>query len=124
MKYNNVSDITHKGLDISIYELEESGRVIVDVKKPCGELLHGFDAHLARSEALAYGTGWIDGYLTKKRVFMYVYIESERGLWTVGFYNPEGKFCPESDHTSTEAAAARVSYLNGSKVVSYDPEEF
>jgi hypothetical protein len=44
---------------------------------------------------------------------MYVYIQSEPGLWTVGFYNPDGKFEPESDHDTTDSAAARVSYLNG-----------
>jgi len=44
---------------------------------------------------------------------MYVYIESERGLWTVGFYSPDGKWHPESDYDSTEKAAERVHYLNG-----------
>lgn len=44
---------------------------------------------------------------------MYVYIQSEKKLWTVGFYNPEGKFIPESDHDSKEAAATRIHYLNG-----------
>ena len=43
----------------------------------------------------------------------YVYIQSEPGLWTVGFYTPSGKFEPESDHESTESASARVHYLNG-----------
>lgn len=46
---------------------------------------------------------------------MYIYIKSEPQLWTVGFYNPEGKFEPESDHSSTDEAAARVSFLNGNK---------
>lgn len=44
---------------------------------------------------------------------MYVYIESERGLWTVGFYSPDSKWHPESDHNSTEKVAERVHYLNG-----------
>lgn len=43
----------------------------------------------------------------------YVYIKSEPGLWTVGFYDPDDCFVPESDHSSTESAAARVHYLNG-----------
>lgn len=44
---------------------------------------------------------------------MYVYIESEYNLWTVGFYNPSGQWVPESDHDTKEAAAKRVAYLNG-----------
>ena len=44
---------------------------------------------------------------------MYVYIQSERCLWTVGFYDPSGKFIPESDYSSMIAAATRVAYLNG-----------
>lgn len=43
----------------------------------------------------------------------YVYVKSEPGLWTVGFYRPDGKWEPESDHASREAAAKRVHYLNG-----------
>ena len=46
---------------------------------------------------------------------MYVYIKSEKQLWTVGFYSPDGEWHPESDHESTESAAARVRYLNGGK---------
>lgn len=44
---------------------------------------------------------------------MYVYIKSQPGLYTVGFYQPDGTWEPESDHSSTEEAAARVHYLNG-----------
>jgi hypothetical protein len=44
---------------------------------------------------------------------MYVYIESEKGLYTVGFYDPSGKWHPESDHGTRERAAKRVAYLNG-----------
>lgn len=44
---------------------------------------------------------------------MYVYRAFEPGLWTVGFYSPDGEWFSESDHDSIEAAAARVSYLNG-----------
>jgi len=47
----------------------------------------------------------------------YVYIKC-RGeeLWTVGFYDPEGKWIPESDHPTAKFAAARVHYLNGGNV--------
>lgn len=49
---------------------------------------------------------------------MYVYIQSERnefgGLWTVGFYTPDGTWVPESDHNSAAAAAIRTAWLNGS----------
>jgi hypothetical protein len=44
----------------------------------------------------------------------YVYQSFEAGLWTVGFYRPDGKFEPESDHGSSEEAAKRVAWLNGS----------
>jgi len=44
---------------------------------------------------------------------MWVYIKSESDLWTVGFYDPEGKWQPDSDHESCQAAARRVHWLNG-----------
>ena len=43
----------------------------------------------------------------------YVYLKSEAGLWTVGFYEPNGKWHPESDHSSAQTAADRVAVLNG-----------
>ena len=43
----------------------------------------------------------------------YVYQSFERGLWTVGFYDPSGKWHAESDHDDPEEAAKRVNYLNG-----------
>lgn len=43
----------------------------------------------------------------------YVYIRSEPGVWTVGFYAPDGKWNPESDHNTAESAAERVAWLNG-----------
>jgi len=49
----------------------------------------------------------------------WVYIQSEHtsagSLWTVGFYSPDGKWHPESDHESQENASERVHYLNGGK---------
>jgi hypothetical protein len=47
---------------------------------------------------------------------MYVYIRSEPGLWTVGFYDPTGKWQAESDHETSEGAARRVAFLNGNRV--------
>jgi len=46
---------------------------------------------------------------------MYVYIQSEPGLWTVGFYSPSGEWHPDSDWNVREDAAKRVNYLNGGK---------
>lgn len=44
---------------------------------------------------------------------MYVYIRSEPQLWTVGYYDPSGKWQSESDHGSRVEAAERVHWLNG-----------
>lgn len=38
-----------------------------------------------------------------------------RNLYTVGYYEPDGTWIPESDHNDTERAAERVHYLNGGK---------
>ncbi len=50
---------------------------------------------------------------------MYVYIVSEHNehgnLYTVGFYNPDGKWNPESDWDDKDKATERVHYLNGGK---------
>lgn len=53
----------------------------------------------------------------------YVYVQSETAaqtgsypLYTVGFYDPAGKWQPESDHggrSGKDDAAARVAWLNG-----------
>ncbi len=51
----------------------------------------------------------------------YVYIQSEPpgvdsdGLYTVGFYAPDGTWEPESDHGKRERAADRVHWLNGGR---------
>ena len=44
---------------------------------------------------------------------MYVYVQTESGLYTVGFYKPDGRWVAESDHRGEEGASARVHYLNG-----------
>lgn len=48
----------------------------------------------------------------------YVYITSEpqTPLYTVGFYDPSGKWQPESDWNTREQAANRVSMLNGGRL--------
>jgi hypothetical protein len=43
----------------------------------------------------------------------WVYRRTEPGLWTVGFYAPDGTWHTDSDHDSAEAAAERVAWLNG-----------
>ena len=48
-----------------------------------------------------------------KGMNMYVYIRSESQLWTVGFYDPSGKWHTDSDHPNPNSAADRVAYLNG-----------
>ena len=45
----------------------------------------------------------------------WVYIKTEPHLWTVGFYDPKGKWEPESDHSTAKDAAQRVHWLNGGK---------
>jgi hypothetical protein len=48
----------------------------------------------------------------RKENKMYVYIVSY-GIFTVGFYRPDGEWVPESDHGTSEEAAGRAHYLNG-----------
>jgi hypothetical protein len=45
----------------------------------------------------------------------WVYQKSEPGLWTVGFYSPDGKWHTDDDFPTRIEARARVSYLNGGK---------
>ena len=45
--------------------------------------------------------------------WIYIDLIKEYGCYTVGHYNQDGKFEPESDHDTAEQAAARVHYLNG-----------
>lgn len=44
---------------------------------------------------------------------MYVYLQTEPQLFTVGFFDPNGKWHPESDYNLREDAANRVAFLNG-----------
>lgn len=50
----------------------------------------------------------------EKTMYVYIHDKLER-LFTVGFYDPKGKWHPESDHKTADEAAARVAYLNGTK---------
>ena len=43
----------------------------------------------------------------------YVYIKTESGVWTVGFYDPKGEWYPDTDYDTQEEAAKRVHWLNG-----------
>lgn len=43
----------------------------------------------------------------------WVYIRSEPGLYTVGFYDPTGQWHADMDYGTKDEAAARVHYLNG-----------
>ena len=45
----------------------------------------------------------------------WVYIQSEPGLYTLGFYALNGGWHADSDHGKREEAAERVHYLNGNK---------
>lgn len=53
----------------------------------------------------------------ERELKMWVYIHQGSGLYTVGHYDPEGKFVPESDKNSRQEAAAHVNYLNGGRGV-------
>lgn len=44
---------------------------------------------------------------------MYVSIETEPGLHTVGFFNPSGKFQPFADCDSKQEAETKINILNG-----------
>ena len=52
---------------------------------------------------------------------MYVYIQTESELWTVGFYDPQGKWHTDSDHSNPKEAAKRVAWLNGSNIPEEEP---
>ena len=45
----------------------------------------------------------------------WVYVRSEPGLWTVGFYAPDGTWNTDDDFDDRDEARKRVSWLNGGK---------
>ena len=48
---------------------------------------------------------------------MYVYIQSEPGLFTVGFYSPDGRWHTDDDFVDRDEARRRVHYLNGGNIL-------
>lgn len=44
---------------------------------------------------------------------MWVYLQSEPRLFTVGYYDPKGAWHPDGDYCNQAEAAQRVHYLNG-----------
>jgi len=44
---------------------------------------------------------------------MWVYQQTEPELWTVGYFDPDGRWHSDSDHDTKQEAAKRVHYLNG-----------
>lgn len=53
-------------------------------------------------------------------MFVYMQTESSPDLFTVGFYDPNGKWIPESDHSDRKKAAERTAWLNGSRPILKD----
>ena len=53
----------------------------------------------------------------------YSYLSSDVNLWTVGSYDADDCWLPESDHDSIAEAAARVRFLNGGSIIKPDPKE-
>jgi hypothetical protein len=51
--------------------------------------------------------------MTQTVTVTWVYLRSEPGLWTVGFYDPDGEWHAESDYDDSQKAAERVHWLNG-----------
>ncbi len=49
------------------------------------------------------------------KVTAYVALRTEPGLWTVGFYSPDGKFNPSQDFANLSDAERHVHYLNGGR---------
>ena len=43
----------------------------------------------------------------------WIYIKAEPYVYTVGFFDPDGKWHTDSDHERRDEAAKRCNYLNG-----------
>ncbi|MEY5021393.1 MAG: hypothetical protein RJA91_967 [Pseudomonadota bacterium] len=59
MNYISSTDKEYKGIDITIYETTNSGYT-VDIKKPCGELIWGYEFEATFDEALMSAVSFID----------------------------------------------------------------
>jgi len=59
MRYKDVSDKEYKGFDITIYEMEDA-TYISDVKKPCGELIYGWEFLPSFNCAMMKAVSFID----------------------------------------------------------------
>ncbi len=64
MKYKNVSDKEYKGFDLTIYEMER-GDYIVDVKKPRGELIAGWEHKKTFNCAMMTGVNYIEEMVSR-----------------------------------------------------------
>lgn len=53
----------------------------------------------------------------------WVYVRTEPGVWTVGFFDPKGEWHVDADFPSSEKAAERVHYLNGGKAQGSQDDE-
>lgn len=66
-RYVEVRDTTYKGLDIAIFEMDD-GYFNIDVKKPCGEVIHSVTDFDDQEEADLWATGFVDGFLIAERL--------------------------------------------------------
>lgn len=48
--------------------------------------------------------------------YVYRTLKDDPGIFTVGFYDPNGEWFPESDYDSQDEAAKRVAWLNGGNI--------
>lgn len=55
---------------------------------------------------------------------MYIYMMTEKNVWTVGFYSPDDEWIPESDYSSIEEAEKRARDLNSENVEEKQSCEF
>lgn len=54
---------------------------------------------------------------------MYVYIEFTPGVFQTGFYSPDGRWNNDLYYYNREAAAKRVSFLNGGNTIQGEGHE-